>query len=108
MSVNDVNRNFKDFMLLYNELTESCFNACVAELGSRSLTPKEEECVSKCSDKHIRLNHAAMSVFMELQPAMMEKRQKETDAAIAAAIPDAQLLEHTSSSSTNEATTAST
>ena len=79
----EASRNFKDFMQLYNQLTESCFNICVADLGSRKLTDAEESCVGLCAEKNIRLNHKTMEVFMELQPAMIEKRRKESEEAYA-------------------------
>ncbi|OQV22353.1 hypothetical protein BV898_03850 [Hypsibius exemplaris] len=82
-NVKDASRNFKDFMRLYNQLTETCFAVCVADLGSRSLTAPEESCVAHCAEKNIRLNNRTMEIFMELQPAMLEKRRKEAEEAFA-------------------------
>ncbi|GAV05202.1 hypothetical protein RvY_15370 [Ramazzottius varieornatus] len=78
-------RNFKDFMQMYNQLTERCFGVCVADLGTRRLTEPEEQCVSNCATKNVRLNNRTMEVFMELQPAILEKRQREAMEAMAKA-----------------------
>jgi hypothetical protein len=81
--VKDASRNFKDFMQLYNQLTERCFSVCVADLGSRKLTTTEEDCVGYCAEKNIRLNNRTMEIFIELQPAMLEKRRQEAEEAYA-------------------------
>lgn len=85
LEIMDASRNFRDFMRMYNGLTETCFNICVAELGSRDLSLTEEDCVAKCADKNVRMNHRTMEVFMELQPAMLEKRRQEAEEAMAVA-----------------------
>ena len=76
-------RNFKDFMQMYNQLTERCFGVCVADLGTRRLTEYEEQCVANCAMKNVRLNNRTMEVFLELQPAILEKRQREAMEAMA-------------------------
>lgn len=32
---------FKDFLLIYNQMAELCFTRCVSNLGERSLTSQE-------------------------------------------------------------------
>ncbi|XP_032223159.1 mitochondrial import inner membrane translocase subunit Tim10 B [Nematostella vectensis] len=66
-------RNYKEFLMLYNRLTETCFHTCATNLNYRSLTQEETACVDKCSDKLVNLNHRQMAVFMEVGP-MAEKR----------------------------------
>ncbi|XP_031549353.1 mitochondrial import inner membrane translocase subunit Tim10 B-like [Actinia tenebrosa] len=66
-------RNFREFLMLYNKLTENCFSSCITNLNQRSLTSEETSCVEVCSSKWVNLNHRQMSVFMEVGP-LAEKR----------------------------------
>ncbi|KXJ22427.1 mitochondrial import inner membrane translocase subunit Tim10 B [Exaiptasia diaphana] len=66
-------RNFREFLMLYNKLTESCFNSCVTNMNQRSLTTEESTCIEICSSKWVNLNHRQMAVFMEVGP-LAEKR----------------------------------
>lgn len=36
-------------------------------------------CVDVCANKHVRVNHKMMSVYMEVQPLMMQKRMEEME-----------------------------
>lgn len=73
-------RNFKDFLLLYNQMTENCFKKCVDEMNSRQLNRDEELCVNKCSSKFINANHRMMSIYVEVQSALVNKRIEEATA----------------------------
>uniref|UniRef100_A0A6M2CNE5 Mitochondrial import inner membrane translocase subunit n=1 Tax=Rhipicephalus microplus TaxID=6941 RepID=A0A6M2CNE5_RHIMP len=66
-------RNFRDFLLIYNRMTEMCFRQCVNNLNYRELTPDESQCVDHCAGKTINVNHRMMSVYMEVQPEMMKR-----------------------------------
>ncbi|XP_075544892.1 translocase of inner membrane 9b [Dermacentor variabilis] len=66
-------RNFRDFLLIYNRMTETCFRHCVNNLNYRDLTPDESECVDRCAGKAISVNHRMMSIYMEVQPEMMKR-----------------------------------
>ena len=35
-------RNFKDFLSIYNQMSEMCFNRCVINLNHRQLTEEEQ------------------------------------------------------------------
>ncbi|XP_012214907.1 mitochondrial import inner membrane translocase subunit Tim10 B [Linepithema humile] len=77
-------RNFKDFLLLYNQISETCFKKCANTFLSREITSDEDICVSNCAQKHIYANHKVMEIFMEVQPVMVRKRMEEMNAAQAA------------------------
>ena len=36
-------------------------------------------CVDICTNKHVRVNHKMMSVYMEVQPLIMQKRMEEME-----------------------------
>ncbi|KAM7440577.1 the small Tim [Porites harrisoni] len=60
-------RNYKEFLQLYNKLTQDCFLACVTNLNYRKVTA-EESCIDTCSTKWMNLNQRQMAVFMEVGP----------------------------------------
>ncbi|XP_020279596.1 mitochondrial import inner membrane translocase subunit Tim10 B-like [Pseudomyrmex gracilis] len=74
-------RNFKDFLLLYNQISETCFRKCTNTFLSREITSDEDFCISNCAQKYINANHKVMEIFMELQPIMVRKRMEEINSA---------------------------
>ncbi|XP_011700196.1 PREDICTED: mitochondrial import inner membrane translocase subunit Tim10 B isoform X1 [Wasmannia auropunctata] len=74
-------RNFKDFLLLYNQISEMCFKKCANTFLSREITSDEDLCVSNCAQKYIHANHKIMEIFMEVQPVMVRKRMEEINTA---------------------------
>ncbi|TNN79012.1 Mitochondrial import inner membrane translocase subunit Tim10 B [Liparis tanakae] len=94
-------RNLRDFLLVYNRMTEICFDRCSSNFNYRSLTMDEDKCVDSCAGKLIRSNHRLMSTYVQLMPKMVQRRMEEMEtkaaemakaseaAAIAAAAPPA-------------------
>lgn len=70
-------RQFKDFLVLYNQISERCFNLCVTGFNDRTLSADETACVDRCVGKHINVNHKIMSVYTEVQPIYMQRRIDE-------------------------------
>lgn len=70
-------RQFKDFLLLYNHISERCFNLCINGFNDRTISTDESTCVDRCVGKHIHANHKIMSVYAELQPVYMQRRIDE-------------------------------
>uniref|UniRef100_V9KTN7 Mitochondrial import inner membrane translocase subunit Tim9 B n=1 Tax=Callorhinchus milii TaxID=7868 RepID=V9KTN7_CALMI len=70
-------RNLRDFLLVYNKMTEICFNKCISNLNYRSVTVQEEHCVSSCAGKLIRTNHRLMGTYVQLMPTIVQKRISE-------------------------------
>jgi len=75
-------RNFKDFLSLYNQLSEVCFNACVEQLNDRNLNKSEEGCVDRCCSKYTNMNHRIIRTYSEIQPIIAEKKMKEMEQQI--------------------------
>jgi len=48
-------RNFKDFLQLYNKITELCFSQCVDNFHNRMVSSDESLCVDKCLQKLLEL-----------------------------------------------------
>lgn len=70
-------RNFKDFLQLYNAISESCFIRCINNFNGRDLSNNEAQCVDSCAGKHVKMNHKIMQVYMEVQTIITNKRIEE-------------------------------
>ncbi|KAI4499748.1 hypothetical protein M0802_005004 [Mischocyttarus mexicanus] len=78
-------RNFQDFLLVYNQISETCFKKCADTFLTRDITSNENLCINNCAEKHIHANHKIMELYMEIQPVLVRKRIEEmndTQAAI--------------------------
>lgn len=49
-------KQFRDFLIQYNKLSESCFNDCVWDFTSRSIRSNEENCVLNCVEKYTKVS----------------------------------------------------
>ncbi|XP_061554428.1 mitochondrial import inner membrane translocase subunit Tim10 B [Phycodurus eques] len=72
-------RNLRDFLLVYNRMTEICFQRCTSNFNYRNLTMDEERCVDSCAGKLIRSNHRMMGTYVHLMPRMMQRRMDEIE-----------------------------
>ncbi|CAH1377866.1 unnamed protein product [Tenebrio molitor] len=72
-------RNFKDFLQLYNQMTERCFYKCTEHMNSRELSPTEVDCTEKCAMKFIKYNNKLMMNFVRSQSDIMTRRMKEAE-----------------------------
>ncbi|XP_030373656.1 mitochondrial import inner membrane translocase subunit Tim10B [Scaptodrosophila lebanonensis] len=72
-------RNLKDFLTLYNKVTELCFSRCVDTLGERELGKEEETCVDRCVTKFARFNQNMMKVYVDVQTTINNKRMEELE-----------------------------
>jgi len=70
-------RNLRDFLVLYNTLTETCFNHCIVDLNHRELINNEDTCIHNCIDKHINSNRRAMTVFTDIGPDFLARKQQQ-------------------------------
>ncbi|XP_067646061.1 mitochondrial import inner membrane translocase subunit Tim10B [Eurosta solidaginis] len=73
-------RNLKDFLTLYNKVTELCFSRCVETLYERDLTNSENTCIDRCVNKFARFNQEMMNVYVEVQSDINQKRMQEIEA----------------------------
>ncbi|CAL9685466.1 unnamed protein product [Knipowitschia caucasica] len=76
-------RNLRDFLLVYNRMTEICFQRCSTNFNYRSLTMDEERCVDNCAGKLIRSNHRLMGTYVTLMPKMVQRRMEEMESKMA-------------------------
>ncbi|NXK92470.1 T10B translocase, partial [Formicarius rufipectus] len=67
----------RDFLLVYNRMTELCFRHCVYSLNYRLLTGSEESCLDSCAARLVRANHRLMSAYVGLMPALLQRRAAE-------------------------------
>ncbi|KAI8372425.1 Tim10/DDP family zinc finger protein [Blakeslea trispora] len=63
-------KQMKDFMKLYSNLVQRCFDDCAKDFTSKSLTEKEESCVNKCADKFLKHSERVGTRFAELSQNM--------------------------------------
>ncbi|KAK9536591.1 hypothetical protein VZT92_006360 [Zoarces viviparus] len=76
-------RNLRDFLLVYNRMTETCFQRCSSNFNYRNLTMDEEKCVDSCAGKLIRTNHRLMGTYVQLMPRMVQRRMEEMESKAA-------------------------
>ncbi|KAG7322391.1 hypothetical protein KOW79_013737 [Hemibagrus wyckioides] len=76
-------RNLRDFLLVYNRMTEICFQRCTNNFNYRNLTMDEERCADNCAGKLIRSNHRLMGTYVQLMPAMVQRRMEEMESKAA-------------------------
>lgn len=72
-------RNLKDFLTLYNKVTELCFSRCVDNLNQRELGGQEDVCVDRCVTKFARFNQNMMKVYVDVQTTINAKRMEEVE-----------------------------
>ncbi|XP_058462695.1 mitochondrial import inner membrane translocase subunit Tim10B [Malaya genurostris] len=73
-------RNLKDFLGLYNKVTELCFNSCVDNFFDRDLTKEEIHCTESCVGKFTNVNQRLMQVYVGVQSQINERRMVEFEA----------------------------
>ncbi|XP_064608188.1 mitochondrial import inner membrane translocase subunit Tim9-like [Liolophura sinensis] len=72
-------RNLKDFLQLYNVLTEQCFMNCISNFNQRKISADEMRCINLCTDRYVSFNQRLMRVFMEQQTSRQEAMIKEAE-----------------------------
>uniref|UniRef100_A0A8C4TZF9 Tim10-like domain-containing protein n=1 Tax=Falco tinnunculus TaxID=100819 RepID=A0A8C4TZF9_FALTI len=78
-------RSLRDFLLVYNRMTELCFRHCVSNLNYRLLTGREETCLDSCAGKLVHSNHRLMRAYVALMPSIMQRRVADYEASAAPA-----------------------
>ncbi|NXN48477.1 T10B translocase, partial [Rynchops niger] len=72
----------RDFLLVYNRMTELCFRHCVSNLNYRLLTGSEERCLDGCAGKLVHANHRLMRAYVALMPSIMQRRVADYEASV--------------------------
>ncbi|KAL7631100.1 UNVERIFIED_CONTAM: hypothetical protein RMT77_016342 [Armadillidium vulgare] len=60
-------KQFRDFLVEYNKLSENCFAACVWDFTSRQVKNQELSCVKNCAEKYTKVTQRISERFQELQ-----------------------------------------
>ncbi|KAK5124714.1 protein transporter tim9 [Meristemomyces frigidus] len=63
-------KQMKDFMNMYSNLVQRCFNDCVTDFTTKSLLGKEEGCVMRCVDKFLKSSERLGERFQEQNAQM--------------------------------------
>uniref|UniRef100_A0A6M2E0W5 Mitochondrial import inner membrane translocase subunit n=1 Tax=Amblyomma tuberculatum TaxID=48802 RepID=A0A6M2E0W5_9ACAR len=71
-------KQFKDFLVSYNKLSELCFSDCVHDFTVRHVRDKEDKCAMNCMEKYMKMNQRISQRFQEFQ-------MQTNEAAMAAA-----------------------
>jgi len=69
-------KGFRDFIAMYNKLSENCFSRCVYDFTSRSLKNKERGCIENCTSKTNLVSQRVLDRFMELQAISKENEKR--------------------------------
>ncbi|XP_050075927.1 mitochondrial import inner membrane translocase subunit Tim10B [Anopheles maculipalpis] len=83
-------RNIKDFLQLYNKITDMCFNSCVDNLYGRDLTREEISCADNCVLKFTNVNQRLLKVYVGVQADINQRRMAEVEAQQAKMMAEAQ------------------
>lgn len=78
-------RETKDYILLYNKLSERCFQSCVSTLYGNHLAENEISCVNACTLRYVAFNQRMMKMFLEHQ----QLRQRKVDSPVLSPISSA-------------------
>ncbi|KAI5854009.1 Tim10/DDP family zinc finger protein [Tricharina praecox] len=65
-------RQMKDFMTMYSNLVQRCFDDCINDFTSKAVSTKEETCVNRCVDKFLKTSERLGQRFAEQNQAMMQ------------------------------------
>ncbi|XP_069827974.1 mitochondrial import inner membrane translocase subunit Tim10 B [Dendropsophus ebraccatus] len=85
-------RNIRDFLMVYNKMTELCFSRCAKNLNYRTLTMEEEQCLDSCASKLIRSNHRLMASYVAVMPGVVQRRMADYEAQNKEAVSDPAVL----------------
>ncbi|XP_065201745.1 mitochondrial import inner membrane translocase subunit Tim9 [Planococcus citri] len=65
-------KSFKDFLLSYNKLSETCFDACAFDFTQRQVKKQEESCALNCMEKYLKMSQRISQRFQEYQMVVNE------------------------------------
>ncbi|KAI0917015.1 protein transporter tim9, variant 2 [Taiwanofungus camphoratus] len=66
----------QDFLRMYSNLVERCFNACCNDFTSKALSSKEDQCVMNCTDKFLKHSERVGARFAEHNAEAMNSMNK--------------------------------
>ncbi|RDD42491.1 Mitochondrial import inner membrane translocase subunit Tim10 B [Trichoplax sp. H2] len=60
--------DFRQFLIVYNAITEKCFSSCITHFKYRNTDDDEKQCINLCTMKMINANNRFMHQFTENGP----------------------------------------
>ncbi|XP_060066847.1 uncharacterized protein LOC132547106 [Ylistrum balloti] len=69
-------QNMREYMMLYNNLTERCFWSCAVLQHDNRLSPQEKSCVENCTDRYVSYNQRLMPTFAQNYQERMKAAEK--------------------------------
>ncbi|KAI0785240.1 chaperone [Abortiporus biennis] len=69
-------KQMQDFMRMYSNIVERCFTSCCNDFTSKTLSSKEEGCVSNCTDKWLKHSERVGARFAEQNAEAMNAASK--------------------------------
>lgn len=70
----------RDMLQLYSGLVERCFTSCVNDFTSKTLSTKEDECISRCADKFLAHSSRVGLRFSEQNAGALSVSDSAADA----------------------------
>ncbi|RDB18081.1 Mitochondrial import inner membrane translocase subunit TIM9 [Hypsizygus marmoreus] len=70
-------RQMTDFLKMYANLTEKCFNACCNDFTSKALSSKEDQCILNCTEKFIKHSERVGARFAEANADIQAAAQQQ-------------------------------
>ncbi|KAL2403334.1 hypothetical protein ABEF95_000547 [Exophiala dermatitidis] len=67
-------RQMGEFMATFSGLVQQCFDDCVNDFTSKATTPREQGCVSRCFEKHMKATERLGERFQEYNAAMQAEQ----------------------------------
>ncbi|TFK28041.1 chaperone [Coprinopsis marcescibilis] len=59
-------KQMQDFLKMYSNIVDKCFNTCVNDFTSKTLSSKEDQCVFNCTEKFLKHSERVGARFGEL------------------------------------------
>jgi len=60
---------------MYSNMVQRCFDDCINDFSSKSLGSREENCVLRCVDKHMKAQERLSNRFQEMNAQVMQSGQ---------------------------------
>jgi len=70
-------QGLREFLAVYNILTETCFTTCAVDFNTRQLTNDEIGCVERCVHKSTATNRRIITVFADIGPILQQRNREE-------------------------------
>ncbi|KAF2838211.1 mitochondrial import inner membrane translocase subunit tim9 [Patellaria atrata CBS 101060] len=65
-------KQMKEFMTMYSNMVQHCFDDCINDFTSKTLGSREEGCVMRCIDKRMKGSERIGNRFQEQNAAMAQ------------------------------------